>query len=85
MALIEEIPIDVIVFLITSGIVAVAGFCGIVYRCTHKQSQRGYRQSQAILLLTKSIEDQTKQSHQEYKGGLYDQAVIALKDEKGEF
>jgi len=85
MALIEQVPIDVIVFLITSGIVAVAGFCGVVYRCTHKQSKRGYRQSQAILLLTKSIEDQTKQSHKDYKGGLYDQAVITLKDENGKF
>jgi len=85
LALIEQIPIDVIVFLITTGIVAVAGFCGIVYRCTHKQSQRGYRQSQAILLLTKSIEEQTKHNHKDYKGGLYDQAKIVLKDEKGEF
>lgn len=81
----EEIYPDVIVFLITTGIAAVAGFCGIIYRCTQKQSKRGYRQSQAILLLTKSIEDQTKQIHPEYKGGIYDEAVITLKDENGQF
>lgn len=85
MVLIEQISSDIIIFLITSGITAVAGFCGVVYRCTHKQSKRGYRQSQAILLLTKSIEDQTKQMHPEYAGGLYEEAIIILKDEKGHF
>ncbi len=85
MALIEQISLDIIVFLITSGIVAVASFCGVVYRCTHKQSKRGYRQSQAILLLTKTIEDQTKRNHKDYKGGLYEQARIMLKDENGKF
>jgi len=85
MVLIEQISLDIIVFLITGGISAVAGFCGVVYRCTHKQSKRGYRQSQAILLLTKSIEDQTKQMHPEYPGGLYEKAVITLKDDKGDF
>lgn len=85
MVMIEQISIDVFVFLITSGIAGVAGFCAVVYRCTHKQSKRGYRQSQAILLLTKTIEEQTKQTHPEYQGGLYAQAEIILKDEKGEF
>ena len=85
MAFIEQISMDIIVFLITSGIVAVASFCGVVYRCTQKQSKRGYRQSQCILLLTKSIEDQTKQNHSDYEGGLYESAKITLQDEKGEF
>jgi len=85
LVLIEQINADVIVFLITSGIAAVGAFCVAVYRCTHKQSQRGYRQSQTILLLTKSIEEQTKQNHPEYKGSLSEQAEILLKDEKGNF
>ncbi len=85
MALIEQINADVIVFLITGGIAAVGTFCVAVYRCTHKQSKRGYRQTQALLLLTKTIEEQTKQNHKDYKGGLYEQAEIILKDEKGNF
>ena len=81
----ESILTDFFAYLLIAAIMATASFSGIVYRCVHKQAKRGYRQSQAILLLTKSIEEQTKQYHEDYAGDLYDQAEIILKDEKGEF
>lgn len=81
----ETILTEFFAYLLIAAIAGTGSFCGIVYRCVHKQAKRGYRQSQAILLLTKSIEDQTKQYHKDYEGDLYDQAEIILKDEKGEF
>ena len=81
----ETFLTDIFIYLIISGIAGVASFCGLLYRCVHKQAKRGYRHSQAILLLTKSIEEQTKIAHPDYKGNLYEKAEIILKDEKGEF
>lgn len=83
--MLEGIVLDVFGYVIIVGIGGVASFCTAVYRCVHKQAKRGYRQSQAILLLTKSIEEQTKRDHPEYEGGLRDEAEIILKDEKGNF
>ena len=81
----ETILTDFFAYLLIAAIGGTASFAGIVYRCVHRQAKRGYRQSQAILLLTKSIEEQTKRDHKDYPGGLYNQAEIILKDEKGEF
>lgn len=76
----EAISIEVFSYLIIIGIASVASFCGLLYRCVHRQAKRGYRQSQAILLLTKSIENQIMHDHKDYKGGLHDEAKIILKD-----
>lgn len=81
----ESILTEFFAYFLMATIAGTASFCGIVYRCVHRQAKRGYRQSQAILLLTKSIEEQIKRAHKDYDGGLYDQAEIILKDEKGEF
>lgn len=81
----ENFFTNIFLYLIIGGIAFVGSFCGMLFRCVRRQAQRGYRQSQAILLLTKSIEEQTKQYHKDYTGDLYDQAEIILKDEKGEF
>ena len=81
----ETILTEFFAYMLIAAIGVTGSFSGIVYRCVHRQAKRGYRQSQAILLLTKSIEEQTKQYHKDYTGDLYDQAEIILKDEKGEF
>lgn len=79
----DAISIEVFSYLIIFGIASVGSFCGLLYRCVHRQAKRGYRQSQAILLLTKSIEDQMMHDHKDYKGGLHAEAKIILKDENG--
>lgn len=79
----ETISIEVFSYLITIGIASVGSFCGLLYRCVHRQAKRGYRLSQAILLLTKSIEEQMMYNHKDYKGGLHAEAKIILKDENG--
>jgi len=81
----ETITGDVLSTLIIAGIISVGSFCAVLYRCVHKQAQRGYRQSQAILNLTQSIEEQTKRDHPDYNGDLYKKTERLLKDEKGEF
>lgn len=79
----EGIVLDIFGYVIIIGIGGVVSFCTAVYRCVQKQGKRGYRQSQAILILAKNIEEQTKRDHPDYNGGLYKEAEISLKDEKG--
>lgn len=79
----EGIVLDVFGYLLIIGIGGVASFCTAVYRCVQRQSKRGYRQSQAILILARSIEEQTMRDHPDYVGGLREEAEISLKDEKG--
>ena len=81
----DTVLTDFFAYMLIAAIGATGSFSAIVYRCVHRQAKRGYRQSQAILLLTKSIEEQIKRAHKDYAGGLYAQAEIILKDEKGEF
>lgn len=81
----ETILEEIFTYLIIAGICGIGTFCTVVYRCVHKQQKRAYRQSQAILLLTKSIEEQTKRDHPDYHCNLHDEAKIILKDEKGFF
>lgn len=81
----DAITVEVLSTLIIVGIIGIGSFCTVVYRCVHKQAQRGFRQSQAILNLTQSIEEQTKRDHPDYGGELYKKTEQLLKDEKGEF
>jgi len=80
----EEIATDVFVYLIIGGMIAVGTMCTTLYRCVHKQGQRGLRVSKAILLMAKSIDSYSKRNHPESDSDLYTQADLTLKNEKGE-
>lgn len=82
--LLSEIITDVFVYLIIAGMAGVGTLCIALYRCVHKQGKRGLRQSQAILLMAKSIDNFTKKNHPQSESDLYDKAKITLNDEKGE-
>ncbi len=79
-----EILTDIFVYLIISIMTGVGTLCLALYRCVHKQGKRGLRQSQAILLMAKSIDNFTRKNHAGSESDLYDKAKITLSDEKGE-
>ncbi len=80
----DQVIADVFVYLIIAVMGAVGTLCIALYRCVHKQGERGLRQSKAILLMAKSIDDFTKRTHPESESDLYEKAEIALTNEKKE-
>ena len=82
--ILSEIIADVFVYLIIAGMAGVGTFCIAIHRCVQKQGKRGLRQSQAILLMAKSIDNFTKKNHPYDESDLFDKAKITLKDERGE-
>ena len=80
----EEFATDIFVYLIIAGIAGVATLCLALYRCVHKQGKRGLRQSQAILLMAKSIDNFTRINHKGSVSDLFEKAKITLSDERGE-
>jgi len=80
----EAIVADVIVYVFMAVAVGIGTLFIALYRCVHKQGKRGLRQSKAILLMAKSIDNFTKRNHPDSESDLYDKAEITLTDEKGE-
>ena len=79
----EIVTAEVLSAIIIGGILALGGFFTTMYRCLRKQGNRGYRQSQAIMILTQCIEEQTKTFHPEHSGDLTGKVERILLDEKG--
>ena len=80
----EQVIADIFVYSFVAGLGAVTTVFVALYRCVHKQGKRGLRQSQAILLMAKSIDNFTKINHAGSVSDLYEKAKITLSDEKGE-
>ncbi|QMU54487.1 MAG: hypothetical protein GKS07_06075 [Nitrosopumilus sp.] len=74
----EQITIDVIVYLITAGVISVAGFCGALYRCTSKTAKQVADLRKAFLVIIEIMEEQTKRDHPEYDGNLLKKAQTIL-------
>ncbi|KKM63436.1 hypothetical protein LCGC14_1511470 [marine sediment metagenome] len=83
--MLEEITSQIILYVILVSVGGAGSFIAMLYRCVRKQAVRSANQSKAILLLAKSIEEQTKFYHPEYHGGLFEEAEIILKDSNGNF
>ena len=79
-----EIITEIFIYLIIGIMAGVGTLCMALYRCVHKQGQRGLRQSKAILLMAKTIDSLSKINHPDSESDLFDKATIALTDEKGE-
>jgi len=79
----DAITTEVLSAIIILVLFGLGSFFAVLYRCVRKQGQRGYRQSQAILLLTQTIEEQTKINHPEYSEDLTGKVELILKDENG--
>lgn len=77
----EAITIEVLSALIILGLIGVASFCGILYRCTHKTSQKISNLSKAFLVVIEISEEQTKRDHSNYDGNLLEKAKTILADE----
>lgn len=68
---------------VTAGI---GGFLLKMWRCIQKQERRGWRQSQAFMLLVELIDDQTEDLHPNVKvHDIKDRIQRILKDDNGEF
>ena len=82
--LLAEIISEVFIYLIVGVMMGVGTLCLALYRCVHKQGQRGFRQSKTILLMAKTLDSLSKQNHPDNESDLFEKAKIALTDEKGE-
>lgn len=80
----EQIIEDTLGYLIAAGVGALFTAFMTLYRAVTKQAKRGLRQSQAILLMAKSMDHFTRRNHPESGSDLYTKAKITLEDEKGE-
>jgi len=77
----EAITREVLSGLIIAGIIGIASFCSILYRCTHKTSKKISNLSKAFLVVIEISEEQTKRDHPNYDGNLLDKAKTILADE----
>jgi len=76
----EEITIQVLTALIIAAILGIGSFCTVLYRCTHKTSQKISNLSKAFLVVIEISEEQTKRDHPNYDGNLLEKAKIILAD-----
>lgn len=83
--MLEELTTQIIAYIIPGSVVGGGSLIAMLYRSVRRQAMRSANQSKAILLLAKSIEEQTKIYHPDYKGGLFKEAEIILKDNNGNF
>ncbi len=77
----EAINIEVLSALIILGIIGIATFCSVLYRCTHKTSKKILNLSKAFLVVIEISEEQTKRDHPNYDGNLLEKAKTILSDE----
>ena len=80
----EQVITDTLGYLIAAGVGALITAFMTLHRAITKQTKRGLRQSQAILLMAKSIDNFTKNHHPGSESDLHAKAKITLEDEKGE-
>ena len=77
----EAITIEVLSALIILGIIGIATFCSVLYRCTHKTSKKILNLSKAFLVVIEISEEQTKRDHPNYDGNLLEKSKTILSDE----
>lgn len=77
----QSITIEVLSALIILGIIGLATFCSILYRCTHKTAKKISNLSKAFLIVVEISEEQTKRDHLDYDGNLLDKAKTILADD----
>ena len=77
----EAITIEVLSAVIIMGVIGLATFCSILYRCTHKTSQKISNLSKAFLVVVEISEEQTKRDHPNYDGDLLKKAETILNDD----
>ena len=78
--MLEAITIEVLSALIIAGIIGIGTFCTVLYRCTHKTSQKISNLSKAFLVVVEISEEQTKRDHPNYDGNLLEKAKIILSE-----
>lgn len=73
--------------LLVAFFTGLGGWMTTIYRCVHKQSKRGWRQSQAIMLIAEHIQEETRRLHHNDKNApdLGKKVERILKDEHGQF
>ena len=78
--MLEAITIEVLSALIIAGIIGIGTFCTVLYRCSHKTSQKISNLSKAFLVVIEISEEQTKRDHPNYDGNLLEKAKTILSE-----
>lgn len=73
--------------IIVVAILGAAAWLSRIYHCIRRQGKRGWRQSQAIVLIAKSEDDIMDKYHPDAAGSgkLHDKVDDILKDENGNY